>query len=286
MLRQMAAQSQAFLALLAQYRYLWTGKKAWSVGYLSYRWEQVRQQLYTQDLSAFRTQEPFAPYGVGLDERVVEYAWLFAHLPDAPSRLLDAGSVLNFAPLVQHPKLSKRELTISTLAPERFSFWDMGISYHYGDLRALPFLSEWFDEVVCLSTLEHVGMDNRNYGATAETLASDDFLRAVAELVRVLKVGGALYISVPYGVHEYVRWGDSIFMQQFDATLLAKLIDAHPNIHFEQTFFRYSAQGWQLSTQSDCDDARYFNIHESTAPATDGAAAARAVACLYGRKIG
>src|SRR5215813_3743749 len=31
-------------------------------------------------------------YGRWLDERIVEYPWLFSRLPDGPGRLLDAGS--------------------------------------------------------------------------------------------------------------------------------------------------------------------------------------------------
>jgi len=35
------------------------------------------------------------------------------------------------------------------------------VRYEFSDLRRLPYRDAWFSSVVCLSTLEHVGMDNR-----------------------------------------------------------------------------------------------------------------------------
>jgi ubiquinone/menaquinone biosynthesis C-methylase UbiE len=34
------------------------------------------------------------------------------------------------------------------------------ISYVYGDLRNTILKDQCFDEIVCISTLEHIGMDN------------------------------------------------------------------------------------------------------------------------------
>ena len=38
-----------------------------------------------------------------------------------------------------------------------------GLVSHVADVRALPFAANSFDVAICLSTLEHVGMDNTQY---------------------------------------------------------------------------------------------------------------------------
>jgi len=72
---------------------------------------------------------------------------------------------------------------------------------HYvtGDLRALPFADRSFPAVACVSTLEHVGMDNRHYRGGFET-DPESMWAAVAELRRV--TSDTLVISVPYGIAE------------------------------------------------------------------------------------
>src|SRR4051812_39028957 len=73
-------------------------------------------------------------YGVGLDERVVEYPWLCAHLP-AGGRVLDAGSTLNHAHILDRFLTGVASLHIVTLSPEPISFPERGVSYIFADLR-------------------------------------------------------------------------------------------------------------------------------------------------------
>lgn len=262
-------------------------RRAWSLGYIEYRWHFIYQLLQKNDLlNAFRTNSPFKPYGIGLDERVVEYPWIFANLPQRDHcLLLDAGSALNFLMFIRLVKAQKRRLIIYTLAPERKCFWRESVSYHFGDLRDTPFKSELFDDIVCISTLEHIGMDNQHYGSKpVDSIRDGEFINAVTELVRILKTGGKLLITIPYGVSEYIEWGNSIFMRQFDAELLNILIQSQPNIQFQVSFFKYGSDGWHLSTQEECQDARYFNKHKHYR-ASDNAAAARAIVCLNGTKL-
>src|SRR4051794_31947923 len=44
-------------------------------------------------------------YGRWLDERIIEYPWLFSRLSSGPGKLLDAGSILNHHFIISHPKL-------------------------------------------------------------------------------------------------------------------------------------------------------------------------------------
>ena len=53
-------------------------------------------------------------YGIGIDERCVEYPWLIAQLDDGPGILLDAGSVLNHDFLLDLPIFRSKMIHILT----------------------------------------------------------------------------------------------------------------------------------------------------------------------------
>src|SRR4029077_3559785 len=69
--------------------------------------------------------------------------------------------------------------------------------------------------------------------------------------------------------------------QQFDAAGLETIAEAFGSEPHERTFYRYDVEGWSLSTAEDCAHCEYFDVHAAKGPAPDGAAAARAVACLH-----
>jgi hypothetical protein len=109
-------------------------------------------------------------YGIGFDERVIEYPWLLAREP--AGHVLDAGSTLNHEHVLERFLPRCGDLHIVTLAPEPESFPELGVVYSYADVRDLPYPDCSFDTVVAASTLEHVGMDTTAYGAPEGRSAS------------------------------------------------------------------------------------------------------------------
>jgi len=218
----------------------------------------------------------------GLDERAVEYPWLFSRLPGHSGRLLDAGSVLNHDFLVHHPQLAEKTTTIMTLAPEDVCFWQEGISYVYGDIRDTCFRDDYFDYVVSLSTLEHIGLNNTLFYTKEESRNEQDptaYLSAVTELRRILKPGGLCFISVPFGRRSVHEW-----LQIFDGDMVDRTIETfRPEFH-AVTYFQYGgAKGWQLSNRDLAREAGYFDPMRGKRR-RGGALAAEAVACLELRK--
>jgi hypothetical protein len=139
----------------------------------------------------------------GPNERVIELPLAFEVLAlDTPGRVLDAGCACNAQ--MPDPVADLTHLTQS-LAHEPV-YVQPNRTYASGDLRDL---SAWpdrhFDRVVCVSTLEHVGMDNRHYGGAQEH-DPDSVTKAVEELWRVCN--GTLLITVPFrhDAYECGKW--------------------------------------------------------------------------------
>jgi hypothetical protein len=249
-------------------------ERPWTHEYVDLHRRLVSEVLDDPSLvQSFATGDPLPEgYGVGFDERVVEFPWLFAQ--GLQGRTLDAGSALNHEHIVERALRFVGELHVVTLEPEELAFTERRVSYVYADLRDLPYKDGFFDTVVCLSTIEHVGMENTRYGV--DELRADDpareMSRAIAELARVS--AGPILLSVPYGRREDHGW-----FRQFDRADVETLLDAAGG-RTSVTVFSYSADGWQLSDLEGAADASYRDFTADPTPVDDLAAAARAVACI------
>jgi hypothetical protein len=97
----------------------------WTLPYQERRERILAEAVRHPDLLArFAAHRELPPgYGRGMDERCVEYPWLIAHLPGGGARVLDAGSTLNHALLLDPPVVADKRLHIVTLAPESDCFW-------------------------------------------------------------------------------------------------------------------------------------------------------------------
>lgn len=201
-------------------------------------------------------------YGFGLDERVVELPWA---LPRLQGRTLDAGASLNHRHVLTRVLPRVTGLHIVTAAPEERAYPELGVSYLFADLRALPLRSDYYDTICSISSLEHVGMDNSAYGGPPrESDPNAAATAALTELKRVLAPGGRLLVTVPYGAGEDHGW-----FRQYGETELTTLTEDLGGDRVDVTVFAYS-QGWQRSSPAAAAGARYG----------DCAVAARAVACL------
>ena len=257
-----------------------TGKKPYSFGYGYYKKKEILRSIAK---GLFNDGNLRPGYGFRIDERIVEYPWLFSRLPTGRANLLDAGSILNYDYLVNKEPVSSKKLFISTLAPELACLWFKNISYVYEDLRETCYRDDLFDYIVSISSIEHIGLDNTmlytNDRAKQEN-ATDGYLAAVAEYHRILKPSGRLYLSVPFGKAANHGW-----FQVFDKTMVDRILETFVPRSHVALYFKYESDGWRRADCEELAEATFFDVHKQKKLAPDFAAAARGLVCLEMKKI-
>jgi O-antigen chain-terminating methyltransferase len=169
------------------------------------------------------------------DERAVEIAWVLSRYRGEP-RVLDVGyAFAEPAYLAELIGIGAGELVGVDLAAADVP----GLRAVAADIRELPFEDSSFDVVFCISTLEHIGRDNRAYGLGADTDPAG-VPRALGELGRVLVAGGRLLITVPCG--EPADLGSFV---QRDPGGWRELFEGSGLVVFEEEIYELGGEGWR-----------------------------------------
>lgn len=190
----------------------------------------------------------------GTDERVVEIPWVLSRLRRA-GRVLEVGYAFAETPYLAGLLRSGVELVGVDLAARDVD----GMEPVEADVRALPFDSGSFDQVLLVSTLEHVGADNTVYGLESEDEATDDGksgedarLTALRELARVLRGDGSLLVTVPLG-----EPGDHGWFRQDDERGWTELYAQAGFFLEESEAYELGPEGWRAAPSFDAEGVRY-----------------------------
>lgn len=259
------------------------GKKPWTRGYDEYKWNFIDSTLKSKKIAQFFKDKRLPEgFGIGIDERVVEYGWVFSGVKKNKfGNILDAGSVFNYLNILELDILKDKRITIFTYYPEAINYNSKRISYMYGDLRDMPLRDEYYDEIICQSTIEHIDMDNSIYGykiknSGNEEVKSYEYLKVIDEFLRVLSKRGVLLLTFPFGKFE-----NHGFFQQFDSEMLNRIkhiLDEKGETAID--FLKYSKNGWNYCKEEECENIVSYNPHTGRGKQDDGAAHCRAVCCI------
>jgi len=188
--------------------------------------------------------EPLVAVGPGLTERVIEIPWVLRSLPDAPAtRVLDVGTA--FAPMVYKRLLFRQpqRIEVADLADAEIA----GLRSHLADVRDLPFAEDDFDVAVCVSTLEHVGMDNSNYDVAS---GGGGDARALRELGRVART---LFVTVPGGADADMGW-----QRQYSPDTFRRVVDrAGLVVARLEVYAHHPASGWGPAGEGEIGHLNY-----------------------------
>lgn len=173
-----------------------------------------------------------------LHSRCIEYPFAAAQLGNA-QRILDVGTTK--ADRVWIEWLQQLPLDVHATdydAPERpFP----NLTFHHGDVRQLPLPAATFDLILAVSVIEHIGLpDPQVNAATLPPLDSDGDVAAVRELARLLRPGGKLVMTFPFGPQAGLILGQSArcytaqTVRRFEAVLPPVQLD-----YYEYQFSHY-----------------------------------------------
>jgi Methyltransferase domain len=148
-----------------------------------------------------RGHEALQEIGAGFSERVVEIPWAMRRLALRGARVLDIGTT--FSPTVYKRLLVRRpqRVVVADLAEAGIP----GMESHLADVRRLPFAADSFDVAVCISTLEHVGVESSRYESDGHEVQGDHEpdVTALRELGRVAPT---VLVTVPAGRDLDMGW--------------------------------------------------------------------------------
>lgn len=174
----------------------------------------------------------------GTDERVIEIPWVL-------SRLRPSGRVLEVGYAFAEPAYlgALLRVEIELVGVDRATRDVEGMEAIEADVRDLPFSDGSFDQVLLVSTLEHIGADNTVYGLEPEV---DDGavarLAALRSLRRVLRRDGGLLVTVPLG-----EAGDYGWFRQEDVRGWTRLFARAGFFVEEQESYELTSEGWRAS---------------------------------------
>jgi len=182
------------------------------------------------------TIEEGSPLPPDTTERVVEIPWVLSRVRDE-RRVLDvgyayaSGEYLSALLDLEIPDLHGVDLATAFVPDMRRT---------KADIRKLPYRDSSFDLVLCISTLEHIGHDNTQYGLPFERREQGQDAAALGEMARILAPSGRLLISVPFGRREERGW-----FKQYDHEEWNELVDGAGLRREEDAYFSLDEQGWE-----------------------------------------
>lgn len=182
----------------------------------------------------------------GTDERVVEVPWVLSRVAES-GRVLEVGYAFAETPYLAALLRTGVELVGVDLTRREVE----GLEAVEADVRELPFETSSFDQVLLVSTLEHVGADNRVYGLASEDDAGARLL-ALRELRRVLRPGGSLLVTVPAG-----EPGDYGWFRQESPRGWERLYARAGFFVEERELYELEEEGWRVTRDFRPDGVRY-----------------------------
>lgn len=129
-----------------------------------------------------------------LQPRSIEYFWVVKNLDLDSGRILDVGSVGSTLPF----KLACLGYEVYSIDVQELLQLKIvrppNLKFIRGDIRHTNFQSNFFDRVIAISTIEHIGLGH--YGDKFDERGDE---KALKEIIRILKLNGKLLATVPYG---------------------------------------------------------------------------------------
>jgi len=108
--------------------------------------------------------------------------------------------------------------------------------YIVSDIISAPINTESVDIGLCISTIEHIGLTKYN-----NSLDSTGDSKALGKMIDVIKAGGKLYLTFPYGTSPTIIGG---WIKVYTEEVLKSWELEHPNCQFNKDIFGLFGGKW------------------------------------------
>lgn len=165
-------------------------------------------------------------------QRSVEYFWATRELSYEDKRILDVGIVGSLY-TIYLARIGHEVWGVDVLD---YPYDEPNFRFVSDDARELSQVpDEYFDIVLCISTIEHIGLEKDDQGTTHVVDDEGDF-KTIRAMARKLKPGGKLVLTTHYGAgdihHQHLA-------RNYDGKRLAQLIEHSGLVLDKQDFFKY-----------------------------------------------
>jgi ubiquinone/menaquinone biosynthesis C-methylase UbiE len=150
-------------------------------------------------------------YELIVNERIVEYPFVFQNLNlKKGSKILDFGCCESKLSI----ELASLGYKVVGIDLNDYEFSHPNFKFIKGDFLENDFKNESFDAIIAVSALEHVGLNvygNNNF--------EEGDYKVINEFYRILKKGGQLIITLPFG-----KRGETFWYKVYDDESLRQLL--------------------------------------------------------------
>ncbi len=132
-----------------------------------------------------------------ITERIVEYPFVFQQLSlPKGSRVLEVGCAYSLLSV----QLASLGYEVYGIDLEHYSYSHANLRTRVVDIRESGFPNEYFDGIVAVSTIEHIGLPYsfRKSRVLRTPLDKQGDFRAVEEIHRILRPSGIFILTVPF----------------------------------------------------------------------------------------
>ncbi|MFA5069216.1 MAG: class I SAM-dependent methyltransferase [Candidatus Omnitrophota bacterium] len=163
-----------------------------------------------------------------LNERVIEIPFAIKEVSAMalPCKVLDIGCMESELPLF----IAGLGYDVTGFDFRHYPYRVPNFKFVRGDILDPPFEDNSFDAVTCISTIEHVGIGF--YNDPMDTASGAD-INAMAQINRILRPGGLLALTVPFGrprVNRHQRVYNTAALERLLAGCAIKSMKCFKNI--------------------------------------------------------
>lgn len=141
-----------------------------------------------------------------LHSRCIEYPFAASRVGNAEA-ILDVGTAK--ADNLWIRWLDNLPITVHATDYDPLVFPAHNLIFHQSDVRNLPIEDNFFDRILAVSVIEHIGLEkpqvNAEIAPSTSVQGDEDAFR---ELVRLLKHGGEIIMTFPFGTTDGLILGD------------------------------------------------------------------------------